>query len=251
MTIAPLPVILVRSAFVVAGIFAWYWTQAVLGKRVPKVAHEVPLTDGIHVMTARLHQRYATNVAAGNRLLIASSLIIDLLGAYREKLSVTALVSELLDQTGYVKELRSEHTLEAQSRMIVRECRLLGRTPLICNVDALAALADGKDQTRLDLVGSILADELGGQPGQACDIAAGVGEARHEPGGHGIGGIGHHDRNRSRHALGGQGRFSNRHDEHIRFEPDELCRKLRIPEVEAKGIITIAERRAAEMRKAL
>lgn len=32
---------------------------------------------------------------------------------------------------------------------------------------------------------------------------------------------------------------------------DELCRKLRIPEVEAKGIITIAERRAKEMRKAL
>lgn len=32
---------------------------------------------------------------------------------------------------------------------------------------------------------------------------------------------------------------------------DELCRKLRIPEVEAKGIITLAERRALEMRKAL
>jgi uncharacterized tellurite resistance protein B-like protein len=32
---------------------------------------------------------------------------------------------------------------------------------------------------------------------------------------------------------------------------DELCRKLRIPEVEAKGIITIAERRAKEMRAAL
>src|SRR5437773_3213532 len=82
MTIAPLPVILVRSALVVAGIFAWYWTQAILGKRVPRVAHEVPLTDGIHVMTARIHARYATNVAAGNRLLIASSLVIDLLGAY-------------------------------------------------------------------------------------------------------------------------------------------------------------------------
>jgi len=32
---------------------------------------------------------------------------------------------------------------------------------------------------------------------------------------------------------------------------DELCRKLRIPEVEAKGIISIAERRAKEMRKVL
>lgn len=32
---------------------------------------------------------------------------------------------------------------------------------------------------------------------------------------------------------------------------DELCRKLRIPEVEAKGIISMAERRAKEMRKLL
>lgn len=82
MTIAPWPVIGVRVGLVVAGIAAWYWTQAVLGKRVPKVAHEVPLTDGVHVMTAPIHHRYFTNTAAGNRLLIASSLVIDLLGAY-------------------------------------------------------------------------------------------------------------------------------------------------------------------------
>ena len=81
-TIAPWPVVGVRVGFVVAGIALWYWTQAVLGKRVPKVEHEVPLTDGIHVLTARIHARYANNVAAGNRLLIASSLVIDLLGAY-------------------------------------------------------------------------------------------------------------------------------------------------------------------------
>lgn len=82
MAIAPWPVIAVRVGLVVAGIGLWFWTQAVLGKRVPKVAHEVPLTDGIHELTARFHHRYATNVAAGNRLLIASSLVIDLLGAY-------------------------------------------------------------------------------------------------------------------------------------------------------------------------
>jgi hypothetical protein len=82
MTTAPWPIIGVRTGLVVAGIAVWYWTQAVLGKRVPKVAHEVPLTDGMHVLTARIHQRYFTNTAAGNRLLIASSLIIDLLGAY-------------------------------------------------------------------------------------------------------------------------------------------------------------------------
>src|SRR5690242_13799282 len=79
---APWPVIGVRGALVVAGIGAWYWTQAVLGKRVPNVAHEVPLTDGVHVLAARMHARSATNVAAGNRLLIASSLVIDLLGVY-------------------------------------------------------------------------------------------------------------------------------------------------------------------------
>lgn len=82
MTIAPWPVIGVRCGMVVAGIAAWYWTQALLAHRVPKVAHEVPLTDGLHVLTRRLHHRYATNVAAGNRLLIISSLVIDLLGAY-------------------------------------------------------------------------------------------------------------------------------------------------------------------------
>src|ERR1700741_3901744 len=82
LTIAPWPVIGVRCGLVALGIVLWYWTQAVLGKRVPKVAYEVPLTDGIHVLTARIHHRYATNFAAGNRLLIISSLVIDLLGAY-------------------------------------------------------------------------------------------------------------------------------------------------------------------------
>jgi hypothetical protein len=81
-TIAPWPVIGVRIGLVIAGIILWYWTQALIGKRVPAVAYEVPLTDGIHVLTARIHRRYFTNVAAGNRLLIASSLVIDLLGAY-------------------------------------------------------------------------------------------------------------------------------------------------------------------------
>ena len=91
MNIAPWPIIGVRFGLVVAGILAWYWTQAVLGKRVPKVEHEVPLTDTIHLLTARIHHRYATNVAAGNRLLIISTLVIDLLGAY---LLCTAIFGE-------------------------------------------------------------------------------------------------------------------------------------------------------------
>jgi hypothetical protein len=91
MLIAPWPVIGVRFGLVIAGILAWYWSQAFLAKRVPKVAYEVPLTDGMHVLTARLHHRYATNLAAGNRLLIISSLVIDLLGAY---LLCTAIFGE-------------------------------------------------------------------------------------------------------------------------------------------------------------
>jgi hypothetical protein len=91
MMIAPWPVIGVRFGLVIAGILAWYWSQAFLAKRVPKVAYEVPLTDGLHVLTARIHQRYATNLAAGNRLLIISSLVIDLLGAY---LLCTAIFGE-------------------------------------------------------------------------------------------------------------------------------------------------------------
>ena len=82
LAIAPWPVVAVRAGLVVVGIVAWYWTQALIAKRVPKVAYEVPLTDGIHVFTARIHNRYATNEAAGNRLLIISSLVIDVLGAY-------------------------------------------------------------------------------------------------------------------------------------------------------------------------
>ena len=82
MTLAPWPVIAMRAGLVALGIALWYWTQAVLAKRVPKVEHEVPLTDGIHVLTARIHKRYFTNTAAGNRLLVASSLVIDLLGVY-------------------------------------------------------------------------------------------------------------------------------------------------------------------------
>jgi hypothetical protein len=81
-TIPPFPILGIRLGLIIVGIIAWYLTQALLGKRVPKVSYEVPLTDGIHVLTARIHHRYFTNEAAGNRLLIASSLVIDLLGAY-------------------------------------------------------------------------------------------------------------------------------------------------------------------------
>lgn len=80
--LAAWPAIVVRAALVAGGIVLWFWSQAIIAKRVPKVASDAPLTDGIHILTSRIHRRYAANVAAGNRLLIVSSLVIDLLGAY-------------------------------------------------------------------------------------------------------------------------------------------------------------------------
>lgn len=93
MTIAPLPLVAVRAGLVVVGILAWFGTQAALAKRVPKVGHEFPLTDGVHLLTRRIHARYASNLAASNRLLIASSLVIDLLGLY---LLATAIFGQTL-----------------------------------------------------------------------------------------------------------------------------------------------------------
>jgi DNA helicase II / ATP-dependent DNA helicase PcrA len=42
--------------------------------------------------------------------------ILDTVALYRDSLSVTALVSEILDRTGYIRELKSEGTLEAHDR---------------------------------------------------------------------------------------------------------------------------------------
>lgn len=78
----PWPLMAVRAGLVAVGILAWFGSQKFLAKRVPAIANPQPLTDGVHLATARWHARYAKNVAAGNRLLISSSLVIDLLGAW-------------------------------------------------------------------------------------------------------------------------------------------------------------------------
>lgn len=70
----------IRAGLVVLAILAWWWTQALLGKRVPKSASSSPLTDGIHILTAGMNARLVANVRAANLLLISSSLVIDLLG---------------------------------------------------------------------------------------------------------------------------------------------------------------------------
>ncbi len=57
--------------------------------------------------------------------------------------------------------------LKAQLRRIARECKLLGRAPLICNIDALV---DDKGQTRVDLVGSELVSEIEGPVFVTCGV---------------------------------------------------------------------------------
>ena len=46
---------------------------------------------------------------------------------------------------------------QKQLRHLARDCKLLAKAPLLCNIDALV---DDKDQTRLDLVGTELVGEL-------------------------------------------------------------------------------------------
>jgi SpoVK/Ycf46/Vps4 family AAA+-type ATPase len=54
-----------------------------------------------------------------------------------------------------------------QLKLIARECKLLGRTPLIRNIDALV---DEKDQARVDLVGSELVSEIDGPVFVTCGV---------------------------------------------------------------------------------
>jgi hypothetical protein len=59
--------------------------------------------------------------------------------------------------------------LRNQLRQIARECRLLGRIPLLMNVDALVDPGEGST-TRLDLVGSEIVSELGGPLLMTCGV---------------------------------------------------------------------------------
>jgi ATP-dependent DNA helicase UvrD/PcrA len=73
---------------------------------------QVPLFEALR--TADSIEALTPRVRAAVREFVT---IIDLLHGYRESLSITALATEVLDRTGYVKELQAEHTLEAQSRL--------------------------------------------------------------------------------------------------------------------------------------
>ena len=72
----------VRVAVIVIGLGIWYLTQALLAKRVQTATSTGGIRDGFHDLTAGWHRWLLKNTAQANMLLIASSLVIDLLGLY-------------------------------------------------------------------------------------------------------------------------------------------------------------------------
>jgi len=72
------PIAGARAAFMAAALAAWFWTQALIGKRA---GAPDGIGDRVHVWTAPLNAALARDAKAANALLIASSLGIDLLGA--------------------------------------------------------------------------------------------------------------------------------------------------------------------------
>src|SRR3954452_24734371 len=81
-------VIVARIVAIAVGLGLWYLTQALLAQRekrlaaAPRSADDGPICDRIHQLSARFHRRFFDNPAKANALLISSSLVIDLLGAY-------------------------------------------------------------------------------------------------------------------------------------------------------------------------
>jgi len=71
------PVVGARAGFMAAALVAWFWTQSLIGKRagVPGA-----IGDRVHLWTESWNAALQKNKKAGDALLIASSLGIDLLG---------------------------------------------------------------------------------------------------------------------------------------------------------------------------
>src|SRR5438034_8312919 len=73
------PPISLRLALVLAGLGIWYGTQALLKYRP---AGSGVIGDSLHTLTARLFQFFTEHPKWADRLLIVSSLLIDLLGGF-------------------------------------------------------------------------------------------------------------------------------------------------------------------------
>lgn len=68
-----------RAILVAVGLGAWFWTQALLGRRT---LSPTGIGDGLHRWTAPLHDYLFTHDQAANAVLIASSAVIDAVGVF-------------------------------------------------------------------------------------------------------------------------------------------------------------------------
>jgi hypothetical protein len=68
-----------RIAITAVALIIWFWTQSLLGARTGDMN---VIGDGLHRLTAPLHDYLATSPCAANALLIVSSLGIDALGLF-------------------------------------------------------------------------------------------------------------------------------------------------------------------------
>ncbi|HKW65601.1 MAG TPA: phosphatase PAP2-related protein [Candidatus Acidoferrum sp.] len=72
--------LLLRLAVTAIILAIWFWTQSLLGARVPPAAGGIG--DALHNLTAGLNSYLAQNTAVANALLIVSSAFIDALGVF-------------------------------------------------------------------------------------------------------------------------------------------------------------------------
>jgi hypothetical protein len=74
--------VLGRTLFVVAGLAAWFWTQGLIGSRVQTAVDLPQIGDGVHDLLASVNGYLAEHPATADRLLICSSAVIDMVGAF-------------------------------------------------------------------------------------------------------------------------------------------------------------------------
>jgi hypothetical protein len=76
-------VVAARVVAIVISLGLWFWTQWLLSRRKPSIAQDAgAIGDGIHQLTAPINRRLLDHPRQADALLIASSLVIDLLGFY-------------------------------------------------------------------------------------------------------------------------------------------------------------------------
>lgn len=73
-----------RTLVIIVGLALWYWTQWLLAGRTGSGGEQEAgqICDGIHRLTDRINRHLVDNPRRADRLLIFSSLVIDLLGFY-------------------------------------------------------------------------------------------------------------------------------------------------------------------------